>query len=466
MSVEWTGLPPEVIVSLDRGRADSLSAQFQEAIREAVRKGRLAPGERLPSSRALASQLGVSRGLVTACYEQLAAEGYLTARAGSPTRVAADAVAAPHPPPEHPVPTEPAIDFLAGLPCLASFPTRDWLWALTAATTALPTSFSGYGDPRGRLELREVVAAYLRRVRAATVSADNLVICGGYTQGVGLVFAALAARGVTDVAVEDPGHTQTPLLAARAGLRAVPVTVDADGLVVAELADSRARAVVLTPAHQSPTGGVLGADRRRALVAWAREHDGYLVEDDYDAEFRYDRQPVGSLQGLAPDRVFHIGSVSKPLGPAVRLGWIATPNSFTDAVAHEKLLNDHGSPALDQHALAELIRSGRYDRHLRRMRGLYAERRSALVASLTEHAPRVRLTGLSAGFHATAHLPGGLTEHEVVAHARQRDVGLHPMGDYRLRQGHHRPQLVVGFGNLRPETIRHGIRRVADILDT
>ncbi|MCQ0015059.1 aminotransferase-like domain-containing protein [Actinomadura madurae] len=250
---------------------------------------------------------------------------------------------------------------------------------------------------------------HLRRVRAALAEPEDIVVCSGFAQGLALVLHVLARRGVRRVAFEDPGYGDGATMAAaeRAGIEAVPVPVDGLGLDVDALAATGARAVVVTPAHQWPTGVVLAPERRRALADWAADRNALVVEDDYDAEFRYDREPVGSVQGLAPGHVIGIGTVSKSLAPAVRLGWILCPPALTRAVAEEKRLADRGSPVLDQLALAALIESGRYGRHLRHMRPLYAARRAALVDALARHAPGVRLSGLDAGFHAVAHLPRG-----------------------------------------------------------
>jgi GntR family transcriptional regulator/MocR family aminotransferase len=240
--------------------------------------------------------------------------------------------------------------------------------------------------------------------------------------------------------------------------------VDELGLDVAALEASGARAVVVTPAHQSPTGVVLAAKRRHALVAWAARNDGFVIEDDYDSEFRYDREPVGVLQGLAPDRVFAMGTVSKSLAPAVRLGWVLAPPALVDAVADEKRVSDRGTSGLDQFAVAALLESGRYDRHLRHMRAVYAGRRGVLIEALARHAPGVKLTGLAAGFHAVAHLPGTADEQAVVAAARQRSVGLYPMGSLRAIATTAPPQLVLGFGNVGERAIESGVAAVADLL--
>jgi GntR family transcriptional regulator / MocR family aminotransferase len=358
------------------------------------------------------------------------------------------------------------VDFAAGVPDLASFPRDDWCWAQREVARTAPNAALGYGDPRGAETLRDVLAGHLRRVRAAAAEPEDIVVCAGFAQGLGIVLHVLARRGVRRVAFEDPGYGDGATMAAaeRAGIEAVPVPVDDLGLDVAALDASGARAVVVTPAHQWPTGVVLAPERRRALADWACERNALVVEDDYDAEFRYDREPVGSVQGLAPGHVIGLGTVSKSLAPAVRLGWILCPPALTRAVAEEKRLADRGSPVLDQLALAALIESGRYGRHLRHMRPVYAARRAALVDALARHAPGVRLTGLDAGFHAVAHLAEGKDERHVVSEARKRSVGLYGMSTYRASGAAEPPRLVLGFGDLTENAIRDGIAEVAGLL--
>jgi GntR family transcriptional regulator/MocR family aminotransferase len=464
VTVAWAGLGPELLLRLDREHREPLGSQLQRALREAIRSGRVSAGERLPSSRALARELGVSRGLVLECYGQLEAEGYLSTRVGSATRVAVGALAPP-PPSARPAPAARlAVDFRYGVPDLTSFPMRDWLWALGEAGRAAPAAAVDYGDPRGSLSLRQVLAAYLRRVRGAAADPELMVICTGFAQGINLVLRALARDGVRRVGIEDPGDRDNDGVARRAGLEPVPIPVDGRGVDVDALAASGARAVVLTPAHQTPTGVVLAPERRHALVDWANQVEGLILEDDYDAEFRYDRQAVGSVQGLAPDRVAAMGTVSKSLGPALRLGWIACPPRLAEAIAWQKRIDDRGSPTLEQLALARLIESGRYDRHLRRMRGVYGARREALVEALGQHAPEVELAGLAAGFHAVARLPRGSDERAVVRTARERSIGLYGMSDYRAGGATDPPELVLAFGNVTESGIRRGIARVGDLL--
>ncbi|MFD8501754.1 PLP-dependent aminotransferase family protein [Streptomyces sp. NPDC059687] len=466
MPLEWSGLSPELLLTLDRESTEGLRTQMERQIRDAIRAGRLEVGERLPSSRELARRIGVSRGLVQDCYAQLQAEGYLSTRVGAATTVAARACPPPAPTPAPPPAPRLIADFRSGVPDLASFPLADWLWAMREAGRALPTAALDYGEPHGSPVLREVVAGYQRRVRAAAADPERTVVCSGYAQGLALALRALAAQGVRTPAYEDPGApVATSVAAAHARMTAVPVPVDGDGVDVRALERTGARAVLVTPAHQWPTGVVMAAERRRALIAWAQRRDAFVIEDDYDAEFRYDREPVGSLQGLAADRVVAIGTVSKSLAPALRLGWLLCPPALVESVVAFKVADDRGSPTLDQVALARLIASGRYDRHLRRMRTVYASRRATLVEALAAHAPGVRLTGLAAGFHAVAHLGSGCDEEQVVAAARARRVGLYGMSANRsVPAGIGGARLVLGFGNVSERAVADGVAVVGDLL--
>ena len=294
------------------------------------------------------------------------------------------------------------------------------------------------------------------------------IVVAGFRQGLTFTLAVLARRGIRRIALENPGPREHASIAARAGLDAVPVAVDADGLDVGRLRESGARAVLLTPAHQCPTGVALGPTRRRELVAWADEVDGVILEDDYDAEFRYDRQPVGSLQGLNPERVIALGSVSKTLAPAIRLGWVIAPPWFAAEIVEEKRLSSRGAPALDQEALALLMQTGRFDRHLRRVRAVYRARRDVLAREVERAFGPGRLYGLEAGCHAVLHLPEGASERSVAARAATMGVRVSPLGDYAFAGPGATaapppsvPALVLGFGNVDEQQIGRGIRIIA-----
>ncbi|HEY1627623.1 MAG TPA: PLP-dependent aminotransferase family protein [Streptosporangiaceae bacterium] len=464
MPAEWTNPLLELLPPLDRAAQVPLRSQLERALRERIQSGRLATGDVLPPSRQLAAALGISRGLVVDCYAQLAAEGYLSSHVGSGTRVAIDAAPPAIPEPGPAPPAGPRTEFRPGVPDLSSFPRRDWLWAQGEACRTSPKADLTYGDPRGSLVLRQVLASYLRRARGAAADPERMLICAGFAQGLGLILRALAATGVRRVAVEDPGPTYREIVGGRAHVEVIPVPVDEHGIDVTALAATGAAAVVVTPAHQAPTGVVMDSERRHALLAWARRNDAVVIEDDYDSEFRYDREPIGTLQGLAPDRVALLGSVSKSLAPALRLGWIACPPRLAGALASGKRHDDRGCPSLDQLALAALIDSGRFDRHLRRMRAVYAARRQTLVSSLRAQAPGIRIGGLAAGFHAVASLPEHAGEQAVIAAALARSIGLHGMSAYRFDGATCPGQLVLGFGNLSEGDIERGIGAIGDLL--
>ena len=469
---------PDLHLELDPA-AGGRAAQIADAIRHAVRAGRLAAGHRLPPTRALAADLGVSRGVVVEAYERLTAEGFLVSRQGSGTSVAPRAIperesdasagvdallsATDIGPLPYSRPVEQRYDLRPGLPDLSTFPRMAWLAALRRAVNAVPTSELGYPERAGAPRLREELAAYLRRVRAAAAPPGQVVIAAGVAQAMAAVGRALYADGHRTLAVEDPSSLHQRPLMRGVGLRSVPVPVDAEGIDVSALARTPARAVLVTPAHQFPTGVVLSPERRAALIAWARERDAVIIEDDYDAEFRFDREPVGCLQALAPDRVVMAGSVSKSLAPALRLGWAVAPARLAAAVAVLRAVTDLGSPTLDQHALAELIADGQYDRHLRATRARYRARRDALVAGLHARLPGLSVRGVSAGLHLYVELPAGTDEARLVEAARRRSVAITGVADLRLTPGP--PALVLGFAAEPERHLAEAVRRLAAALD-
>ena len=346
--------PPELLIPLAPGADGPLRLQVESGLRRAIQTGRLPAGALLPSTRVLAADLGISRGVVLEAYEQLLAEGYLIARRGSATRVAASRVErAPVFRTEPASATEYKYDFRPGVPDLSLFPRRAWLISMRRAVSAAPDSAFDYPDPRGMETARLGLATYLNRVRATVTRSDQIVLCAGFAQGIRLVCRALYERGVRKIAVEDPGQIDQCASIDSEGLEKVRIPVDDDGLRTDLLARSSVGAVLVTPAHQYPTGAVLASQRRAALLEWAAQHAAIIIEDDYDAEYRYDREPIGSLQGLAPDHVVYMGTASKTLSPALRLAWLALPPDLVDGVARAKLDADRGSPVFDQLALAD-----------------------------------------------------------------------------------------------------------------
>jgi GntR family transcriptional regulator/MocR family aminotransferase len=451
------------LVALQRDARIPLHRQVETSIRDAIRAGRLPRGSSLPPSRVLAADLGVSRGVVVEAYQQLTAEGYLASYAGGFTQVAAGpapAVAGLRLAREIP----PRIDLSYGRADVSSFPRAAWLRAIRGALASAPNDLFGYLAGSGVPQLRTAIAGYLNRVRGTVAQPDQVVICTGYAQGIALLIGVLAAAGATRLALEDPSSGDDALPAARAlGLEVAGVPVDRDGIRADLLAASGADAVVLTPSHQWPTGSVLSAERRAAVLRWAAGSGAVVIEDDYDAEYRYDRTPVGALQGMAPDRVVYAGSASKTLAPGLRLGWFVMPGHLAEPMAEAKIAADRGSPALEQLALADLIGKGEFDRHLRRMRPVYRRRRDALLAALSRRLPWLEPAGVSAGLHLVTWLPPGLDEATVVEEAARAGVGIEGVTPYRI--SHPGPGgLIFGYATVSEQAIAEGVDILAGVI--
>ncbi|HEY2276951.1 MAG TPA: PLP-dependent aminotransferase family protein [Streptosporangiaceae bacterium] len=418
---------------------------LEAQLREAVRSGRLAPGLRLPSSRSLAADLGVARNTVVDVYGQLVAEGWLVARQGSVTRVAGRAPVAEAGPAPADEPRQPRYDLRPGSPDVAAFPRSRWLAAARRALNSAPAeAFGAAPDARGRPELHQALAEYLSRARGVRVRPDRIVVCSGFTQGLGLICRVLHSRGATTLALEAYGLPDLRDIAAAHRLRTRPLPVDGSGAVLDGLGD--VEAVLLTPAHQFPLGSVLAPGRRARAIEWAARTGGLLIEDDYDGEFRYDRQPVGAMQALAPEHVIYAGTASKSLAPGLRLGWLVVPGHLVEELTAAKALTDRHSSSFDQLTLAEFLTSGAYDRQVRRARLACRRRRDHLVAAVRRHVPQARVTGVAAGLHALLELPPGLDEDEIIARAAARhDLALHGLRPYSAASGPHRPALVIGY---------------------
>jgi GntR family transcriptional regulator/MocR family aminotransferase len=450
-----------------RGRWGS---ELQVGLRTAIRSGRLRSGARLPSTRALAADLGVSRSVVVQAFEQLAAEGYLTTRAGAVACVSdVGAVRAVRQTPPAPL-QEPAeragdrtqVDLRPGNPNLAGLPRSEWGRAVRKALTTLTDAEFGYGDSRGLPALREAIADYLGRVRGAVVDPDNLVVVNGFAQGLVVAARILGEQGIAAAGVEDPGSVHTSTHLAQQGIATVPVPVDEQGMDVNAAglaANPPLRAVLVTPAHQFPTGAVLSPSRRLGLVEWAERHDGLVIEDDYDAEYRYDHQAIGTLQGTAPDRVVLGGSVSKTLAPGLRMGWLALPPTLSADAARHKRSIDLMAPVLEQAALAELITSGNYERHIRRTRAGYKRRRDLVVELIAHDLPDAEVLGTSAGLHLLVKTPSVADEAAVELEAAHRGVQVSGLG--RFGRSPCPPGFVLGYGHLSEDQLRRGLRTFA-----
>lgn len=541
MSRTRTSSIPELLLVIDREGPVALHRQLERGLQDAIRKGRLQPGTALPSTRALAAELALSRGVVVEAYEQLTAEGYLESRPGGKTRVAAragDELAGGegagakrsysrdgHPPGRHrratgiraseprgmraskgaprgddhdtpadderfgaaEPPGEDVVlppfalsrarhDFSYGRPDVGAFPRAAWLRSLKRVLNEAPADRLSYIDGRGALELREALASYLNRVRATSAAPGHIVITNGFAQGQRLVLQVIrdlrrseSERGRhrerVRVATEDPGQIDTWRAADLLGLELVPVPVDGDGIIVERLADADVAVCVVTPAHEFPMGVVMSPERRAALVRWARDRDAFVLEDDYDAEYRYDREPIGAIQGLAPDRVIYGGSASKTLAPGLRLGWLILPGQLVEPFATAKFAGDRGSPSLDQLAFADFLSRGEFDRHLRRMRPIYRARRDALLRALAKHLPSVTPVGASAGLHVLALLPEGVDETAVLARADELDIAVEGLSQYGLAADVP-AGLILGYAQHAESQIDGRVERLAEAIRT
>ena len=459
-----TTFQTEILVPIDRSLDVPLHVQLERQLRSAVRTGRLRAHTPLPSTRSLAADLGLSRGVVVGCYEQLVAEGYFVSSAGSRTRVAVIRTQAPRPRIDATTAPKYRYDFVPGTPDVTAFPRSAWLACLKRAFKAASDEAFHYPHPKGPAVTRLALATWLARSRATVADEDRVIVCNGFAQGIDLVARLLKAKGVRCVAIENPGFGALGRRFRDVGIVVERIPVDDRGLVVQQLGATDATAVVVTPAHQFPTGAGMTPDRRAALLAWSAKRNALIIEDDYDAEYRYDREPLGALQGLAPNRVIYIGTGSKILSPALRLGWVIVPEMFASELGVLKQGLDGGSPTFDQLALAEFLTSGQMDRHLRRMRQIYRRRRDVLVDAVHEFLPRFPIGGVSAGLHLMLKLPSGTDEKQLIRAAHDKSIRIFGASDYRGRSRTEDAAIVLGYGCVTETLIRQGVRELAELI--
>ncbi len=481
-------------LSLDRSAKTPLIRQLYLGLRQQILQGNLAAGTKLPATRALATQLHVSRNVVLEAYEQLVAEGYLEGRPGAGTYVAAGATwsrfcqselvqselvqselalselalseRVPLPAPSSGVNPDDSvlpIDFRSGIPALDQFPRKRWgQIARQVCLETTPTSFS-YGSPAGQMELRTVLAAYLQRTRGVVCQPDQIVITAGAAQAFGLVVKLLAGPG-DRVALEDPGPLEVRQIFRAAGVELQPVPVDQRGLQTQYLSCLPSpRFVLVTPSHQFPLGSLLTIQRRIELLDFARISGCLIVEDDYDSEFRFEGTPVGAMQGLDPERVIYIGTFSKILSPALRLGYLVLPPAYVQDCLKLKWLSDLHNSALDQLTLARFIQSGQFDRHVEQMRQLYRQRRNALRQALQDQfGERVTISGDSTGLHLIAGFAGIAFTAPLLQKLQQ--VKIYPVSAYAADPSQFQEQIILGYGNLTIPEIQAGIAVLAQTL--
>jgi len=456
--------------------ARGLTGWLVGAIRAAIIDGRLAAGTSLPATRLLAGDLGISRGVVVEAYQQLADEGLVSGRPGTGTRVSglpprpvrqkkdlprpgrAGATVLPQP-----WRARAELDLSPGVPDLSGFPRAAWLRAERSVLDQASVAELGYGDPRGGAGLRRELAGWLARTRGLRAAADDIIIVSGVAQALALLAQWLNAHGTSRIAVEDPGSLGAREQLIYWGLATVPVPVDEHGFRVGDLAGRDLRAALLTPAHQFPTGAVLAPQRRRELLDWAVAADAVIIEDDYDAEYRYDRAPVPALQTAAPDHVAYAGTTSKTLAPGMRLGWLVPPARLHADLVEAKHAADLGSPALPQLVLARLIATGELERHIRGVRKRQRSRRDALLGELRSLLPQARVQGVPAGLHLLVTFPALDTDDiELAERIHRAGVLVHPLSWHRQLAGP--PGLVLGYAAHTPDQLREAARRIARTL--
>jgi GntR family transcriptional regulator / MocR family aminotransferase len=455
--------------------ARGLTSWLAAAIRAAIIDGRLPAGASLPATRLLAGDLGVSRGVVVEAYQRLADEGLVSGRPGAGTRVSGLAPRPVRQKEDSPRPETGAtalpqpwraraeLDLSPGVPDLAGFPRAAWLRAERSVLDQASVAELGYGDPRGSQWLRWELAGWLARTRGLRAEADDIIIVSGVAQALALLAQWLNAHGTSAIAVEDPGSLGSRNELTYWGLDSVPVPVDEHGLVTSALAGLDVRAVLLTPAHQFPTGVVLAPQRRRELVDWAAAAAALIIEDDYDAEYRYDRAPVPALAAAAPAHVAYAGTTSKTLAPGMRLGWMIPPARLHADLVTAKHAADLGSPALPQLVLARLIATGELEQHIRTVRKRQRSRRDALLGALRSHLPQAQVQGVPAGLHLLITFPDlDLDDTELAERIRQAGVLVHPLSWHRQLAGP--PGLVLGYAAHSPDQLREAAQRIARAL--
>jgi GntR family transcriptional regulator/MocR family aminotransferase len=453
----------ELFVTLDRGKRTQLARQLEDQLRAAIQTGRLATGEQLPSTRMLADELGVSRGVVVRAYAQLSAEGYLTVRQGSSHQVSA--VRTPQLASPRPCDPEKARRFRYDLrperPDVTQFPRRQWQRSLRQALLTATDAEVGYSCQRGLWPLREEIAHYLARARGLAVTADRVVITAGSMHALTLIARVLHRRGERTIAFENPSHRILHSVVRHVGIEPLGIRMDNDGLVVDELRGSGVPAVVVSPAHQFPTGVTYTTTRRTELLRWAEDCNGLILEDDYNAATRYDQAPMGALQGLAPEHVAYIGSTSETLAPGLRLGWIVLPAPLVEDVGSEVGHTMLHLAALEQLALADFVRRAEFDRHLRRMRSIYRRRRDLLVRCLQHDLPEHPVSGTSAGLHVVLELPSASEEAEARERVDQDGIAVQTMSEHALPGYQGLRGLLIGYGAIHEQALERAAHELA-----
>lgn len=450
-------------IELQRHSEVSLARQIYYALREQMTAGHLKSGEILPSTRELAKQLSVSRNTTCEAYDMLSAEGYIISRQGSHTRVAEGLyLNTPMPANKELRQATPAdanylADFRTGQPDLRRFPRHLWLQLVRETAETFPINQWGYTGPAGLWELRREIAAWLLRSRGLTVDPQDVFITAGATQALHLL-ADLFPKERREILVEDPCHIGMLQVLQEKGFVIRPIPVDEHGLQTSHLSGKGASAAYITPSHQFPLGGILPAGRRAELIRFARDNDLYLMEDDYDSEFRYAGMPVAPLCSMDRERVIYVGTFSKIMFPALRIGYIILPNQLHARWCHLRTYADVQNPPFEQAALAEFLHTRKFDRHVQRMRRLYGQRRQIMLQTLKEtFGEKCVSWGDAAGLHLALQFPGMHFDQAFALQCKQQGIFITPVDRHCIRKGIHSDKLLLGYGHLDANEIRQGI---------
>ncbi|ULL16347.1 PLP-dependent aminotransferase family protein [Paenibacillus sp. H1-7] len=456
-------------IQLHRESEMSLKRQIYQALRDQILNGRLEAGEALPSTRELAGELNVSRNTVNEAYEMLIVEGFVLSRQGAPTRVAEGLCLEskqddPSSEREKPIRSY-AADFRTGQPDLRQFPRYLWQQIMQKTCQDMEPALLGYTGPQGLARLREEIAAWLFRSKGLAVDPQSIFITAGATHALHLI-ADLLYREGRDILIEDPCNIGMLQTFVNKGYPLSPIPVDAYGLKTDDLSGTNPCAVYVTPSHQFPLGGILPASRRAALIRFARETGCYIVEDDYDSEFRYYGDPVAPLYAMDPDRVIYVGTFSKVLFPALRIGYVILPPTLHPRWRYLRTHTDVQNPPFEQMALAELLHTRKFDRHIGKMRKLYGERRQTLLSTLTECFGDSWLSwGDAAGLHLAVEFPGICFDEAISAHLLHNGIRVTPVEHHSIRKGAHVNKLLFGYGHMEPDEIRAGIVLLRGVLN-
>ena len=456
-------------ISIERNSSTPLAKQVYNKIKEQILEGRLPAGEKLPSTRSLSKSLAISRNGVMEAYEQLFAEGYTECKQGSGTRVAEGIGVLRRQQldlrkgelNQIEKSNDNFIDFRSGVPALDMFPKKEWGKLFYTTCIEAASTFFGYSDPEGRWELRKEVADYLFRVRGIDCSLEQILITTGSTQSLALVARLLYSPGA-EIAVEDPVNCGLFKVLSAPGYNINPIPVDGNGIKTELLvSDRKVSFTCITPSHQFPLGGILNIKRRIELVNYARNTESYIIEDDYDSEFRYEGHPVSSLYELAPDRVIYIGSFSKILAPALRLGYIILPHILLSGFKYLKKYSDVHTASLEQIALASFIKEGKLDKHISRCKKVYMEKQKVLIKELDKRfAKRHIVSGQSTGLHIVAEFQETEFNKSVLDVIKNEGVKVYPVESHAILKGNHKNKIIMGYGHLNIDKIEDGVKRL------